>query len=132
MEKILNIAEFSGRKCGFKILTTKQTINLFIDNEGQCCEKWGYFWCNENPQEFIGAELHEVALTDTALNERQMEAKRVSSELRDPRRCYGGTMFVNLKTDRGILQFVAYNEQNGDYGHEATVECTQLMHTEVL
>lgn len=80
----------------------------------------------------IALSLHEVTLTDTALNERQMEAKGVGLELRGPSRCYGGVMFVDLKTDRGILQFVACNEHNGYYGHEATVECTQLMHTEML
>jgi len=41
-------------------------------------------------------------------------------------------MFVDLKTDRGKLQFVAYNEHNGYYGHEAEVICNQLNHSEVL
>ncbi len=35
-------------------------------------------------------------------------------------------MFVNLETNKGTLQFVAYNEHNGHYGHEAKVTCKQL------
>ena len=41
-------------------------------------------------------------------------------------------MFVNLETNKGTLQFVAYNEHSGYYGHEAKVQCTQLMHSETL
>lgn len=41
-------------------------------------------------------------------------------------------MFVDLITDRGVLQFVAYNEQNGYYGHLAKVESRQLTHEETL
>lgn len=44
----------------------------------------------------------------------------------------GGVMFVNILTDKGILQFVAYNCHNGYYGHEATVKSTQLEHSECL
>ena len=47
-------------------------------------------------------------------------------------RLEGGVMFVNLETDMGTLQFVAYNEHNGYYGHEAKVQCTKLTHAEHL
>ena len=30
-------------------------------------------------------------------------------------------MFVNINTSNGALQFAAYNEHNGYYGHEAVV-----------
>ena len=30
----------------------------------------------------------------------------------------GSAMFINVETTRGLLQFAAYNEHNGYYGHE--------------
>lgn len=30
----------------------------------------------------------------------------------------GSAMFINVETTKGLLQFVAYNEHNGYYGHE--------------
>ena len=134
MEKIVEIKDYKakegyGNVAGFEVLTTDQSIKLYIDNESSCCEKWGYFWCNDNPQDFIGAELRSVSLTDTALNEAQMKANDLNP---NDKWFEGGVMFVNLETDKGTLQFVAYNEHNGYYGHEAKVQCTQLTHAEKL
>ena len=110
---------------GYKVITTDQEIELLIDNGQSCCERWGYFWCNDKPQDFIGAELRDIVLTDRELNAVFMEedAKDVYS---------GGIMFVNLDTDRGTLQFVAYNSHNGYYGHEARITSRQLEHSENL
>jgi tRNA(Ile2) C34 agmatinyltransferase TiaS len=44
----------------------------------------------------------------------------------------GGVMFVNIETNEGTLQFVAYNEHNGYYGHIAKVQSMQLSHEVVL
>ena len=134
MEKIVEIKDYKakegyGNVAGFEVLTTDQSIKLYIDNESSCCEKWGYFWCNDNPQDFIGAELRSVSLTDTALNEAQMKANDLNP---NDKWFEGGVMFVNLETDKGTLQFVAYNKHNGYYGHEAKVQCTQLTHAEKL
>ena len=134
MEKIVEIKDYEAKEgysnvAGFEVLTTDQSIKLYIDNESSCCEKWGYFWCNDNPQDFIGAELRSVSLTDTALNEAQMKANDLNP---NDKWFEGGVMFVNLETDKGTLQFVAYNEHNGYYGHEAKVQCTQLTHAEKL
>ena len=41
-------------------------------------------------------------------------------------------MFVNVETDKGLLQFVAYNEHNGYYGHEACVISKHLNESEYL
>lgn len=30
----------------------------------------------------------------------------------------GSAMFINVETTKGLLQFVAYNEHNGYYGHD--------------
>lgn len=134
MEKIVEIRDYEAKEgysnvAGFEVVTDKQSIKLYIDNDISCCEKWGYFWCNDNPQDFIGAELRSVILTDTALNEAQMKANDLNP---NDKLFEGGLMFVNLETNKGTLQFVAYNEHNGYYGHEAKVQCTQLMHAETL
>lgn len=134
MEKIIEIKDYEAKECyinvaGFEVVTDKQSIKLYIDNDRSCCEEWGYFWCNDNPQDFIGAELRAVSLTDTALNEAQMKANDLNP---NEKWFQGSAMFVNLETDNGMLQFVAYNEHNGYYGHEAKVQCTQLTHEETL
>lgn len=134
MEKILRIVDYEGGSkyssvAGFEVVTDKQRIKLFIDNDGLCCERWGWFWCNDDPQQFVGAEVRGVSITDTANNEAAMKKNEL-----DPKEQYfdGGLMFVNIDTDKGVLQFVAYNEHNGYYGHEAKVECSQLTHVEIL
>lgn len=100
---------------GFEVLTSEQSILLGIDNVSDCCEQWGHFWCNDNPDDFLGAGVVGVSITDTALITEK-----------DPNLYEGGVMFVNIETDRGVLQFVAYNSHNGYYGHMAKVECKQL------
>ena len=132
MEKILEIKDYVEPPLGlegYEVITDKQHIKLSIDNYQSCCENWGYFWCNDNPQDFIGTSLIDVTLTDVALNEVHMKKNEL-----DPKSKYfsGGVMFVNLNTDKGVLQFVAYNEHNGYYGHEAKVECAQLNNSEYL
>ena len=131
MEKIILINEISegggwSSKSGFAISTDKQVIKLLIDNHQDCCEHWGYFMSEDNLNSFIGASIKSISLTDTALN-----TKRIDEELP-----YGvengGCMFVNIDTDRGCLQFTAYNSHNGYYGHEATVISEQLNYEKYL
>lgn len=127
MEKIIAINEMDGSDGdGFEVVTDAQTIRLSIDNNQCCCESWGHFWCNDETQYFIGAELREVTLTNAALNTEKITAKGAD------RRDEGDIMFVNLVTDRGVLQFVAYNSHNGYYGHTASVVSTQLIHSVCL
>lgn len=117
-EIIKSIEEVSADdESGYKVVTDKQAVLLMIDNHQSCCENWGYFLSNDNPQEFIGAELLAVNVVDEALNVSQVEALNMHE---------GSTMFVNLETNKGTLQFTAYNDHNGYYGHKARVESTQL------
>lgn len=134
MEIIVSIRYYEGKDgdsnvAGFEVVTTQQTIRLLIDNDSSCCETWGIFWCNDEPAGFVGAKLRGVSLADAALNEAQMKVNDL-----DPsdERFDGGVMFVNIDTDRGVLQFVAYNQRNGYVGHKATIHSRQLTHAEVL
>lgn len=86
------------------------TIKVGIDNSSQCCENWGYLTSEDDLKDFIGASVIQVAIVDEAL------ATTVVPELYE-----GGTMFVNIETDKGKFQIVAYNDHNGYYSHEAVV-----------
>ncbi len=131
MEKILRIEETNFKTKendwnsyeGYQIITDKQTIKLGISDGQSCCERSGYFMSEDDFSEFIGSNLIDLAITDTCLNTKKLEEE----ELYEP-----DLMFVNLNTDKGLLQFVAYNSHNGYYGHSAVVVSEQLSHKEVL
>jgi hypothetical protein len=134
-EKILAIREtFFGKNSyggheGYLIITDKQEIELSIAAGQDCCEHFGYLMSEDNVSDYVGATLLDMTLTDTALNKAAMESEGLNS----PHWVYeGGIMFVDIKTDRGVLQFVAYNEHNGYYGHDARVKSTFLEHSETL
>ena len=128
MEKIIRIeeadignkSEWSG-KSGFNIITDEQTIFVGISNDQSCCENWGYLMSEDDLDDFKGAELKAIEIVDEALNKATMKDMYE-----------GGAMFVNFETDKGTLQFVAYNEHNGYYSHEAVIVSKQLNHSEHL
>lgn len=116
------IKEINEVNDGFKIVTDAQEIHLGIDQSSRCCEEFGYFMSEDDLSQFIGAELRSVTVVDEAL-----KTYDVVEEMYE-----GSTMFVNLGTSAGLLQFVAYNEHNGFYSHEAWVRSTHLNHEEWL
>lgn len=129
-ETIININEIHEDKegaSGYAITTNKQVIKLLIDNDQLCCESWGYFMSEDEFDSFIGADIMEISLTDTALNTTKFKKYDIDAEWFE-----GGVMFVNITTSKGLLQFVAYNEHKGWYGHDAYVISEQLNHTELL
>lgn len=107
---------------GYKIVTNRQTILVLVSNDQSCCEHWGYLSTNDNVQEFVGAELRDVTLTDTALH--TIEDISDFDE--------GDIQFVNFETNRGTLQLAVYNAHNGYYGHSIYVRSQQLTHNSVL
>jgi hypothetical protein len=116
---------------GFAISTTAQTLRMGIASQQDCCENWGYFMTNDDTRAFIGARLLAVRLVDTSLNVRTLQMRMKEPQVHDDDEIVA-TMFVNLETDRGTLQFTAYNEQNGSYGHAALIESIQLQHKAIL
>lgn len=127
-ETILSVQDYvGGREAGFRILTSAQTITLAIDDSGQCCESWGYFLTEDDTSKFVGAELRGVAITDTNRSHRVFVTGWGADDGENVEHLdEGDVMFVDIETDRGVLQFVAYNSHNGYYGHEARVSSTQL------
>ena len=72
-EKILKIEEsyFKYEEIysmeGFKVTTDKQEILVGISSYQSCCENFGYFMTNDNIDDFVGASLNSVRITDDLL-----------------------------------------------------------------
>lgn len=112
LSQMLNTLCGYGEYDGYKITTDQHEFNILIDNGQCCCENWGYFSSNDSFEQFIGKELKEVNLTDTALNKEK--AEETSPYGYDG----GGIQFIDFAfTDGNVLQFAVYNEHNGYYGH---------------
>jgi hypothetical protein len=133
MEKIISIEEIEYKENeinygGFEIKTDKQSIKLLIDNDGQCCESWGYFMSEDDFTDFIGENILDISITDSVLNTKKLaDHVDIESEY-----FWGNIIFVNIITTNGVLQFTAYNDHNGYYGHEAKIISQQLNHDEML
>lgn len=96
---------------GYIVETDQHTYHVLIDNQESCCESWGYLASDDDLSQYIGAQLRDVRLTDTALNTEQVEASGYYDGDE------GGIQFVNFVTDRGVFQLAVYNAHNGYYGH---------------
>jgi hypothetical protein len=130
-EKILSIEEVFDVKVygdgyttfdGFYIKTTEQTVKLLIEQSETSeldCET-GYFLSHENLEEFVGSDLYKIRVTGTQLVEKELPVMAEAA------------LFVNIETSKGTLQFTAYNDHNGHYGHDAYVFSDCLTHKEKL
>ena len=120
-EKILDIAEVRdiptdkcARADGFKIVTTKRTLQILIDNSQCCCENWGYMHTPDNVNHIIGAELYELKNISTEIADRKLK----SLNLYEPDTY---AQFITLFTSKGEVTFTVYNEHNGYYSHGAYI-----------
>ena len=139
IEQITSIEDYRGERpegwgveAGFQIHTNQQTITLAIADESSCCESWGYFLTEDNLDKFVGAELLGVKITDTNRSTKHFTTGWSEEGDNNIALDEGDTLFVDIETDRGNLQFVAYNAQNGYYGHAARVSSEQLTLEKVL
>ena len=127
-EKIINITEeifeLSEKYYeGYVIETDKQKIKIGISNVQNCCEDFGYFMTNDNIENFIGTDLFEIQIVDTALNNKKIEEIKNNTGYNNDSI---NIMFVNFETSNSTLQFTVYNAHNGYYGHNAVVVSEQL------
>lgn len=101
---------------GYILKTNKKEYKFVIENEQKCCEIFGYFTSEDNTDDFIGTKLINIEIVNTALNVSELKINEILKNrgIED-----GDTMFVNINTSEGMLQLVAYNSQNGNYGHKA-------------
>jgi hypothetical protein len=119
IREVFDVKYGAGGSCtanGYEIVTDQQTILILIDNEQSCCEEWGYLTSEDNLNDFIGAELLKVTEVDKEL--------KVYNFPDQHDQCI--TLFINLETSKGTLQFVVYNAHNGYYGHPVTIKSNQL------
>lgn len=95
---------------GYEVITDQHKYLLLIDNDQCCCEYWGYFVTNETDiGRYVGKELAEVRLTNTALDTVKLENKGLGKE---------EIQFVDFCfADGDVLQLAVYNSHNGYYGH---------------
>jgi hypothetical protein len=116
--------QYDSEMDGFKITTDKQEILIGIQNEQNCCEDWGFFLSEDCLNYFIGSELLDIELVDDCWNVEKLKGKYGDKE--------DNYMFVNFITSQGVLQFTAYNNHNGYYGHYAVIKSHQLIHQSTL
>jgi hypothetical protein len=106
---------------GWKIVTScynqeVQTIVFGVGNQSSCCESWGHTCSEDNPQDFVGADLYSVFVTDEGMESTKVKVGDVYD---------GGAVFVTLNTSKGKLQFAVYNAHNGYYGHQVKLVSSQ-------
>lgn len=116
---------------GFAIETNRQTIWLLMDDESSCCESWGYFITEDDPDKFIGEFISGITITDT---NRSSKSFNKDGDYKDEgiHLDEGDVMFVDIETSAGVFQFVAYNAHNGYYGHQARIVSDFIVHTTTL
>ena len=118
---------------GYTITTSRQKIYLGISSDQSCCEHFGYFMSDDDLDDFIGAELLDIKITDTAAKTTKFEKHNIwDDDKKKPHIYEGDMMFIDIETSNGKLQFVAYNEHNGYYGHSAVVFSERLKHEQLL
>lgn len=121
MSKILSVKEIEFKDDKDKYITLYEGIiieledgtkyKLGIEAGGQCCEQFGYVTSQDDYEDFIGAEFLDCYLTTKEL-----------CTIEDLPDVYeGNMMFFTIKTNKGDLQFVAYNDHNGYYSHDVVL-----------
>lgn len=136
---ITEIVEFEGEKLpdddyttysGFRIKTEYDVVTLAIADQQSCCEIFGYFLTEDDPSKFIGQWLTAIKITDTNRSSKKFDYDSDWKGDDDGTICLesGDVLFVDIETELGSMQFVAYNAHNGYYGHEAVVISKRLNH----
>lgn len=96
---------------GWRITTTRDVIELLIENETSCCESWGYATAEDDPGVFIGAGVVRIDVTNSHWGTVSWCPNPGDYDIFE-------AMFVTIVTDRGPFQIAAYNGHNGYYEHD--------------
>lgn len=92
----------------------------------------------DNFNKYKGATLLDLKITDTQLKSFNQEELTGDFNNKDfdedgKIRLYEGeAIFVDIITNVGVLQFCAYNEHNGYYGHSVVIESKTLTYKTCL
>lgn len=103
-------------------LSNGDNLSILISNFQNCCESFGYVTTNDSISEFVGAHLisYSIVDTDMAVKTNQVMGTEIYN-MQGTDSDAGGVVFLNVETDRGVLQLCVYNNHNGYYGHLAEV-----------
>lgn len=104
-------------------------VKFGIYQHSNCCENWGYLTSEDDLEQFVGADLINVYMVDTALKVYPVMKEAFNSNEESSEDC---VQFVNINTSVGMLQLVAYNAHNGYYGHAVVLESENLSHRETI
>ena len=106
---------------GVCINTTQQTIKCLITNFASCCEEFDVQLHNADnlrAHDMIGAEIESVSWGDKIAGQFDFDTGGPR-----PSSCaYDDTAIVNVVTNKGLFQLIAFNEHNGYYPHDVYVE----------
>ena len=117
---------------GYRIITDKQTIVIGIANDtenGGCCEESGYIISEDDIGSFVGASLFNIR---EIYQEESKVGLKILNRLLDINSKYDhcdrttNTIFINLETSKGDLQFAVYNNHNGYYEHNVVIDSKRL------
>ena len=95
---------------GYIINTNKGNISFLVNNQHQCCERFGYLSTPDNHSEYINENILNITITHN-----------YTVDENDGDTLTNNIMFITLNTTSGDLQFSAYNVHNGYYGHEVDI-----------
>jgi len=90
------------------------SIYLLIENGQACSEEYGYISTNDNLQEFVGATILKIELSNEIELIDLTEIKKLSGLVKDE--FYAE--FITIYTSKGSFQLAVYNAHNGFYGHQ--------------
>ena len=122
-----------------KLLDTEKQIStkikFIMDNTEQCCEEFGFIETHENIEEFKNQEIKYVSLVDEEGEEfiligEKMEGNTLIKPkipLEGEGLYFSAVIFLNVQTDKDLLQFTVYNSHHGDYAHDVKVEMTKTI-----
>ena len=131
IEEVFEERPYQNDLEGFEIKTNKQIIKVLISSGQQCCESFGYMISEDNPKEFIGAEINSISVTTSGTHNKKIIAE--FKELDFDKKAvwddgtvffdfeYGDAEFVDIDTNKGIFQIAVYNSHNGYYGHDIVI-----------
>ena len=139
---ILNIEELNNphQWSGIKLEMTNSNENIIakIDNTPQCCEVWGHnITYEKNGQsistkltDFIGATFISAEAIEYGKNGKLISTKLkdfISAEIIEYDSDYRNdrcevSIDIKIITDRGNIKIKFYNEHNGYYSHDVSIQ----------
>lgn len=109
IEDIIMI-DIPGGRLGYEIKMSDRSknITLTIQNSQNCCERYGMVNTSGTGM-FIGAKYIRVDILCVTDYEDKMDD------------C-GKQITINIHTDKGIMDITFYNDHNGYYSHDVSIE----------